>query len=165
MSLSSTVNVEAALFNERMVTWEPLIEPTIDSSGAVLSPWCITCSIVPVSWTRRECSSLLSSAAAERWRRGKTDSYSMYRWARSSNSRLIIRLVSTDNRIFRLVFFDLWTTCIDGVRRTWTERRCPFLGIETDRLHSCRSIVEHHSDQDWSGSRSTSLGVIQRCLQ
>jgi hypothetical protein len=32
-----------------MLAWEPLIEPTIDASGAVLSPWCITCSIVPVS--------------------------------------------------------------------------------------------------------------------
>jgi hypothetical protein len=49
LSLSSTVNLEAALFNERMLAWEPLIEPTIDSSGAILSPWCITCSIVPVS--------------------------------------------------------------------------------------------------------------------
>jgi hypothetical protein len=49
LSLSSTVNVEAALFNERMLAWEPLIEPTIDASGTVLSPWCITCSIVPVS--------------------------------------------------------------------------------------------------------------------
>ncbi|UJR35157.1 hypothetical protein I4U23_027926 [Adineta vaga] len=47
LSLSSTVNVEAALFNERMLAWEPLIEPTIDASGSVLSPWCITCSIVP----------------------------------------------------------------------------------------------------------------------
>ncbi|CAF4137741.1 unnamed protein product, partial [Adineta steineri] len=48
LSLSSTVNIEAALFNERMLSWEPLIEPTIDASGSVLSPWCITCSIVPV---------------------------------------------------------------------------------------------------------------------
>lgn len=49
ISLSSTVNVEAALFNERMLAWEPFIEPTMDSSGSILSPWCITCSIVPVS--------------------------------------------------------------------------------------------------------------------
>ncbi|CAF1542330.1 unnamed protein product [Adineta steineri] len=48
LSLSSTVSIEAALFNERMLAWEPLIEPTIDASGSVLSPWCITCSIVPV---------------------------------------------------------------------------------------------------------------------
>lgn len=49
VSLSSTVNLEAALFNERILAWEPLIEPTIDASGAILSPWCIACSIVPVS--------------------------------------------------------------------------------------------------------------------
>ncbi|CAF4199282.1 unnamed protein product, partial [Adineta steineri] len=49
LSLSSTVNIEAALFNERMLAWEPLIEPTIDASGSVLSPWCITCSIVPIT--------------------------------------------------------------------------------------------------------------------
>ncbi|CAF1260195.1 unnamed protein product [Adineta steineri] len=48
LSLSSTVSIEAALFNERMLAWEPLIEPTIDASGSILSPWCITCSIVPV---------------------------------------------------------------------------------------------------------------------
>ncbi|CAF4149952.1 unnamed protein product, partial [Adineta steineri] len=48
LSLSSTVSIEAALFNERMLAWEPLIEPTIDASGSALSPWCITCSIVPV---------------------------------------------------------------------------------------------------------------------
>ncbi|CAF0751812.1 unnamed protein product [Rotaria sordida] len=48
LSLSSTVNVEAALFNEHILTWEPLIEPTINETGSVLSPWCITCSIVPV---------------------------------------------------------------------------------------------------------------------
>jgi hypothetical protein len=38
LSLSSTVNVQAVLFNELMLAWEPLIEPTIDASGAVLSP-------------------------------------------------------------------------------------------------------------------------------
>lgn len=49
MSLSSTMNLEAALFNERLSAWEPLIEPTIDPSQSVPSPWCITCSILPVS--------------------------------------------------------------------------------------------------------------------
>ncbi len=49
MSLRSTVNIEAALYNEHMLTWEPLIEPTIASNGTVLSPWAIICSIVPVS--------------------------------------------------------------------------------------------------------------------
>ncbi|CAF2390576.1 unnamed protein product [Rotaria sp. Silwood2] len=47
MSLASTVNVEAALYNENMLSWEPLIEPTIASEGARISPWCITCSILP----------------------------------------------------------------------------------------------------------------------
>ncbi|CAF4649643.1 unnamed protein product, partial [Rotaria sp. Silwood2] len=46
MSLVSTVNVEAALYNEYMFSWEPLIEPTIVSEGARISPWCIACSFV-----------------------------------------------------------------------------------------------------------------------
>ncbi|CAF4508473.1 unnamed protein product, partial [Rotaria socialis] len=46
-TLSSTVNIEAALFNEYMLAWEPLIEPIIDSTRAILSPWCIACSVVP----------------------------------------------------------------------------------------------------------------------
>jgi hypothetical protein len=49
MTLASTVNVEAALFNSHMLSWEPLIEPTIDGGGTHLSPWGITCSILPVS--------------------------------------------------------------------------------------------------------------------
>ncbi|CAF1245225.1 unnamed protein product [Adineta ricciae] len=63
LSLSATVNVEAALFNERMLAWEPLIEPTIDSNGSILSPWCIICSIVPTlaPMDRRE--SIVSSAS------------------------------------------------------------------------------------------------------
>jgi len=48
MSLQSTVSVEAALFNEHMLAWEPLIEPTFDSGGARPSPWGLTCSITPV---------------------------------------------------------------------------------------------------------------------
>ncbi|CAF1265249.1 unnamed protein product [Rotaria sordida] len=47
MSLASTINVEAALFNENTLSWEPLIEPTVAFEGARISPWCITCSIVP----------------------------------------------------------------------------------------------------------------------
>ncbi|CAF4682285.1 unnamed protein product, partial [Rotaria sp. Silwood2] len=47
MSLASTVNVEAALYNENTLSWEPLIEPTIVSEGSGVSPWCITCSILP----------------------------------------------------------------------------------------------------------------------
>lgn len=49
LSLTSSVNVEAALFNDRMLTWEPLVEPTLAPGGSNLTPWCIACSIVPVS--------------------------------------------------------------------------------------------------------------------
>ncbi|CAF3899768.1 unnamed protein product, partial [Rotaria magnacalcarata] len=47
MILESTVNVEAALYNENMLAWEPLIEPTVDADGASLSPWYLACSISP----------------------------------------------------------------------------------------------------------------------
>lgn len=49
MILSSTINIEAALFNEYTHTWEPLIEPAIDQAGAHFSPWGVSCSIAPVS--------------------------------------------------------------------------------------------------------------------
>jgi hypothetical protein len=49
MSLASTVNVEAALYNESMLAWEPLIEPTYEFGGKILSPWCLTCQIATVS--------------------------------------------------------------------------------------------------------------------
>jgi hypothetical protein len=55
MSLQSTINIEAALFNERVLAWEPLIEPTLDSGGTLLSSWCMTCSIVPVSISLMNC--------------------------------------------------------------------------------------------------------------
>jgi hypothetical protein len=48
MSLQSTINVEAALYNEHMLAWEPLIEPTYEYGGKILSPWCLTCQIAPV---------------------------------------------------------------------------------------------------------------------
>ena len=51
------LNIEAALFNERMLAWEPLIEPTIESGQTALSPWCVTCSILPVS-SREHCESV-----------------------------------------------------------------------------------------------------------
>ncbi|CAF3526493.1 unnamed protein product [Rotaria socialis] len=38
VSLVSTVNIEAALYNENMLAWEPLIEQTIDSEDARPSP-------------------------------------------------------------------------------------------------------------------------------
>ena len=49
MRLISTVNIEAALFNERTLAWEPFIEPTLDLDTIRLLPWCITISIIPVS--------------------------------------------------------------------------------------------------------------------
>ena len=49
MTLLASVNVEAALFNEHVLAWEPLIEPTFEYHAAKPTPWCITCSIAPVS--------------------------------------------------------------------------------------------------------------------
>ena len=48
MSLSSTMDIEAALYNEHLLSWEPLIEPTLDHNGKY-SPWNIVGSITPVS--------------------------------------------------------------------------------------------------------------------
>ena len=50
MSLQSTVNIEAALYNEHVLAWEPLIEPLTDVSGKTFAPWSLNCSIVPVSY-------------------------------------------------------------------------------------------------------------------
>jgi hypothetical protein len=49
MSLSSTVYIEAALYNEHTLVWEPFIEPAVDSAGRLISPWGLICSITPVS--------------------------------------------------------------------------------------------------------------------
>lgn len=49
MSLQSTLFIEAALFNEHTLIWEPLIEPAVDSAGNLLSPWGLKCTIKPVS--------------------------------------------------------------------------------------------------------------------
>jgi len=49
MTLTSTVNIEAALYNERILSWEPLIEPTQDVHGRPVVPWGLSCSILPVS--------------------------------------------------------------------------------------------------------------------
>ena len=49
MHLSSTVFIEAALFNEHTLAWEPFIEPTVDDAGRLLSPWGLKCAINPVS--------------------------------------------------------------------------------------------------------------------
>ncbi|CAF1170061.1 unnamed protein product [Rotaria sordida] len=44
MSISSKIHVELALFNDNLLSWEPLIEPVINDRGEVVCPWCITCS-------------------------------------------------------------------------------------------------------------------------
>lgn len=48
MTVESTMNIEAALYNEKMLSWELLIEPTLNAENNRLSPWCVTCSIKPV---------------------------------------------------------------------------------------------------------------------
>lgn len=48
MTLSSTIDIEAALYNEHTLAWEPLIEPTNNAHGTRLVPWNITCLIIPV---------------------------------------------------------------------------------------------------------------------
>ncbi|CAF3681386.1 unnamed protein product [Rotaria sordida] len=42
MNVTSSVNIEAALYNEHTLTWEPLIEPTMDSDGLRFIPWSLT---------------------------------------------------------------------------------------------------------------------------
>lgn len=49
MSVMSTLNIEAALYNEQTLNWEPLIEPIMDSDSLRPSPWFLTCSVSPVS--------------------------------------------------------------------------------------------------------------------
>jgi hypothetical protein len=49
MNLSLSMDIEAALYNERTLTWEPFIEPVIHKSTGHLTPWNMTCSIKPVS--------------------------------------------------------------------------------------------------------------------
>jgi hypothetical protein len=46
--VSSTIQVELALFNDHLLAWEPLIEPIIDERGVVQSPWAITCETINV---------------------------------------------------------------------------------------------------------------------
>jgi hypothetical protein len=52
MDISSRIQIELALFNDHILAWEPLIEPIIDERGEVISPWCITCSMMSVSRLR-----------------------------------------------------------------------------------------------------------------
>ena len=44
MDLSSRIEVELALFNDRILSWESLIDPIVNQRGHILSPWYITCS-------------------------------------------------------------------------------------------------------------------------
>ena len=42
------MDIEAALYNDHTLAWEPLIEPTPIENSSRLSPWNITCLITPV---------------------------------------------------------------------------------------------------------------------
>ncbi|CAF1279791.1 unnamed protein product, partial [Didymodactylos carnosus] len=44
INIFSKIYVELALFNDNLLTWQPLIEPVINEKGKVVGPWCITCS-------------------------------------------------------------------------------------------------------------------------
>jgi hypothetical protein len=50
MNISSRIQVELALFNDHLLAWESLIEPIVDERGEIISPWCIRCSTVTVSY-------------------------------------------------------------------------------------------------------------------
>ncbi|CAF1531700.1 unnamed protein product, partial [Adineta steineri] len=39
----SSIQLELALFNDHILSWEPLIEPIIDEKGTVQSAWAILC--------------------------------------------------------------------------------------------------------------------------
>lgn len=45
MDMTTSVTIEAALYNEHSLVWEPLIEPTIDSNGFRYMPWLLTYSV------------------------------------------------------------------------------------------------------------------------
>ncbi|CAF3667368.1 unnamed protein product [Rotaria sp. Silwood1] len=49
MNMTSSVNIEAALYNEHTLTWEPLIEPTMNFNGLRFTPWSLTYTVSPVS--------------------------------------------------------------------------------------------------------------------
>ena len=54
MTLSLGMSIEAALYNEHTLAWEPLIEPILNENKTHLSPWSVTCSITPVSSNYKE---------------------------------------------------------------------------------------------------------------
>ncbi|CAF1398617.1 unnamed protein product [Adineta ricciae] len=43
LSVSSSIQIELALFNDHLLAWEPLIEPIVDPRGQIVSPWSIKC--------------------------------------------------------------------------------------------------------------------------
>jgi hypothetical protein len=47
------MDIEAALYNEHTLAWEPFIEPTHNKKQTYLSPWNIRCSIAPVRLINR----------------------------------------------------------------------------------------------------------------
>jgi len=48
MLISSSIQIELALFNDHLLAWEPLIEPIIDERGNIQSPWTIFCETIQV---------------------------------------------------------------------------------------------------------------------
>ena len=54
---SLELNIEAALYNEHILAWEPFIEPIVESNQTHLSPCTIICSIKPVSFAVINCKS------------------------------------------------------------------------------------------------------------
>ncbi|CAF5173433.1 unnamed protein product, partial [Rotaria magnacalcarata] len=48
MTTSLTMDVEAALYNEHTLAWEPLIEPILDENQTHLAPLSVICSIKPI---------------------------------------------------------------------------------------------------------------------
>ena len=46
--ISSSVQIELALFNDHLLAWEPLIEPIIDERGIIQSPFTINCQTLQV---------------------------------------------------------------------------------------------------------------------
>ncbi len=60
MTLALEMGIEAALYNEHTLAWEPFIEPILDKNGEHLSPWNIQCSIEPVSFGALRCDLIYS---------------------------------------------------------------------------------------------------------
>ncbi|CAF4497379.1 unnamed protein product [Rotaria socialis] len=48
MTASLTMDIEAALYNEHTLAWEPLIEPILDENQMHLAPLSVMCSIKPI---------------------------------------------------------------------------------------------------------------------